>query len=57
MLQTYKNFIDLQLPFDNETFRPILIDYGSDGAHPGPLQHKEYAKQIIKFITVKKEGL
>jgi len=57
MLQTYKNFIDLQLPFDNETFRPIMIDYGSDGAHPGPLQHKEYAKQIIKFITVKKEGL
>lgn len=26
------------------------LDLGSDGQHPGPLQHQEYAKQITKVI-------
>jgi len=27
-----------------------FIDLGTDGDHPGPLQHQKYAEQIIKFI-------
>jgi hypothetical protein len=27
-----------------------FIDYGTDDQHPGPLQHQQYAKEIIKFI-------
>jgi len=39
-----KNFLDLFImPKD-------LLDLGTDGAHPGPLQHQKYAKEIIKFI-------
>ena len=33
----------------------IMIDYGTDGAHPGPLQHKEYAEFI--YEKMKKHGL
>ena len=27
-----------------------LIDYGTDGEHPGPKQHQQYANEIIKLI-------
>lgn len=40
------NILDLSMFYPMENF----IDLGTDGAHPGPLQHKEYAKEIIKFI-------
>lgn len=50
MLKDHKNFLDLQHEFDDETFLYKMIDYGTDHEHPGPLQHKEYAKKIIKFI-------
>jgi len=38
-----KNFLNLFLTED-------FLDLGTDGAHPGPLQHQKYAKEIIKFI-------
>ena len=30
-----------------------FIDLGTDGMHPGPLQHKDFAEEIIKFIQGK----
>lgn len=43
LLRDRKNFLDLEKSID-------FIDYGIDGKHPGPLQHQEYAKEIIKVI-------
>lgn len=44
ILSERKNFLDLSEDVSN------LLDYGTDGQHPGPLQHQKYAKRIIKFI-------
>jgi hypothetical protein len=43
-----ENFLDLARELDS------LLDYGTDSEHPGPLQHKEYAEKIIKFIKGEK---
>lgn len=45
-----ESFLDLRHEFDDEALLYKMIDYGTDGQHPGPLQHQEYAKEIIKFI-------
>jgi len=37
-----------QLPYQTK-----FIDYGSDGLHPGPLQHKKYADFLINIIENK----
>lgn len=49
-LSQEKNFLNIKSNFDDKKFAEILIDYGTDGVHPGPLQHKEFAKEIIKCI-------
>lgn len=43
-LKQLPNYVDLGC--DNLSF----IDLGTDGQHPGPKQHQQYAKEIIKFI-------
>lgn len=48
-----ENFLHLRLEFDDDTFLHKMTDYGTDDVHPGPLQHKEYAEKIIKFIQGK----
>lgn len=47
------SWINKLLDNDNDflTFNKIIYkDLGTDKQHPGPLQHQEYAKEIIKFI-------
>ena len=52
-LRTYERFIDLEHCYDDKRSVWISKDYGTDGYHPGPEQHKEYAKKIFKFIKEK----
>ena len=52
-LRSYERFLNLQHTLDGRTFLPIMIDYGTDGEHPGPRQHQEYAEKISKFIREK----
>jgi hypothetical protein len=50
----YHNFIDLTN--NNKcvnTHLPKFLDVGTDGAHPGPTQHQEYAEKI--FILLKEK--
>jgi len=44
--------IYLELSF-HSVYEKGWIDIGTDGVHPGPLQHKEFAEEIIKFIQGK----
>ncbi len=39
------SYIDLRAQVHSKA-----IDLGTDGKHPGPLQHQQYAKEIIKLI-------
>lgn len=50
ILDGEENYLHLRCEFNDDTLLYKMIDYGTDGRHPGPLQHKEYAKEIIKFI-------
>ena len=45
-----ENYLDLSRQMNADTLLTIMIDYGTDDKHPGPLQHQQYAKEIIKFI-------
>jgi len=45
-----ENYLDLTRQMNDDTLSTIMIDYGTDDQHPGPLQHQQYAKEIIKFI-------
>lgn len=45
-----ENYLDLTRQMNDDTSLTIMIDYGTDDQHPGPLQHQQYAKEIIKFI-------
>lgn len=49
------NYIDLTRAFDQDG-RYRFIDYGWDNDHPGPEQHKEYARQILNFIEETNHG-
>lgn len=50
MLKNNKNFLDLRPEFDDNQYKFIMTDYGTDGVHPGPKQHQKYAEKIINFI-------
>lgn len=39
--------------FLNFPFQPEVRDYGTDGMHPGPLQHKEWADYIMEKCFAK----
>ena len=56
MLRDRKNFLDLQKPIDDHSCMADLIDYGSDGEHPGPAQHQDYAKEILNFTQGANNG-
>lgn len=47
------NYINLTRTFDHVTNKFNYLDLGTDNDHPGPLQHKEYAQQILNFIKEK----
>jgi hypothetical protein len=51
-LTHHKNFIDLtaDISTDSNKHTSILLDYGTDGLHPGPLQHQHYADKLFNFI-------
>jgi len=49
-LHQKENFLDLYRTFNDDTLLQDLIDVGTDGEHPGPLQHEAYAKDIITLI-------
>jgi len=54
MLSSFKNYIDLTQGLSvigDEIIQ--FVDLGSDGNHPGPEQHRQYAEKIFNFI---KEG-
>jgi hypothetical protein len=58
MLSGFKNYIDLTqgLPIDNTTLHIQFVDLGSDGNHPGPEQHRQYAEKIFNFIKESNHG-
>ena len=39
-----------QQKYHNDIFKTIFEDYGNDGEHPGPAQHKLYADFILDLI-------
>lgn len=53
----YHNFIDLTN--NNKCINahvPKFLDVGTDGAHPGPAQHQEYAEKIFNLIKENYHG-
>jgi hypothetical protein len=52
VFKEHPNFLDLvkDVPLDRNTGIPEPIDIGTDGLHPGPMQHKKYAELIYDFI-------
>jgi hypothetical protein len=47
-LSKYKNFLDLS--------STKFLDFGTDGAHPGPTQHQLYAEKIFNLIKEDHHG-
>jgi len=46
------NELPANLSIDNFTgVRFTILDFGHDGAHPGPNSHKEYANNVYKYMT------
>jgi hypothetical protein len=45
-----EKFIDLTLDLQIIDNNVHFIDLGTDGLHPGPLQHEQYATKIFNFI-------
>ena len=46
---------DYYFHFTNAKYTPsteFMLDYGTDNEHPGPLQHKEYAKFVLEKLKV-----
>jgi hypothetical protein len=53
----YHNFIDLTN--NNKCINahvPKFLDVGTDGAHPGPVQHQEYAEKIFTLLKENYHG-
>ena len=48
-LEQLPNYVSCYIKPDS-TSKSYFIDTGTDRQHPGPKQHQEYAKEIIKFI-------
>jgi hypothetical protein len=51
-----KNYIDLTRDLDISDGSLKFIDYGTDGRHPGPNQHKHYADNIFNLIKENNHG-
>jgi hypothetical protein len=49
VFKDYSNFINFSKEVNLIGFTKFM-DLGTDGAHPGPEQHKEYAKKIFNLI-------
>jgi hypothetical protein len=51
-LKSKNNYVHVNYPlcFDNNFISPNFLDTGSDGKHPGPVQHQQYANLILSKI-------
>jgi hypothetical protein len=34
-----------------------MVDFGTDGSHPGPLQHQEYAKLVLEKLKQREDWI
>jgi len=50
----YFHYYHTNFNFSNKTEGIFMLDKGSDGIHPGPIQHREYANSIINQLRVRK---
>lgn len=50
LFHSRNNFLNLSVRQFNPDGTHKFLDLGDDNAHPGPIQHKEYAEQIYNFV-------
>lgn len=50
-----ENYLDLTTAYDSKG-RHMYLDLGTDGIHPGPVQHQKYAEAIYNLIKESKHG-
>jgi lysophospholipase L1-like esterase len=55
-LRNLENYIDLTTELSNNNHRLEFIDIGTDGLHPGLLQHQQYAEAIFNLIKENNHG-
>jgi hypothetical protein len=56
ILQKYQNYLNLVIDCKIKNDTVTYVDYGTDDLHPGPIQHQQWADQILEFINNSKKS-